>query len=55
MRAAARLLLPALLCLSVASADPPPPKSLKDQLPRLRPTEPADAAKSFRVLDGFAM
>ena len=32
-----------------------PPQSLKDRLPRLAPKEPADAFKTFKVLDGFRM
>lgn len=34
-----------------AAADPP----LKDRLPRLPPTEPADALKTFRLRDGFTL
>src|SRR4051794_16050682 len=45
-----------LLAASLAvAADPPPAPPLKDQLPRLTPTEPADAVKTFRALDGFRM
>jgi putative membrane-bound dehydrogenase-like protein len=44
------LAAPALLAALAISADPPP-----DRLPRPKPTEPADAAKTFRVQDGFAM
>src|SRR3954454_15717490 len=31
------------------------PQSLKDRLPRLAPKEPAEALKTFKVLDGFRM
>jgi putative membrane-bound dehydrogenase-like protein len=31
------------------------PRSLKDQLPRLKPTEPADAGKTFQLPAGFKM
>jgi putative membrane-bound dehydrogenase-like protein len=36
-------------------AEPPVARSLRDQIPRVPPTEPADVAKTFRVLDGFRM
>jgi putative membrane-bound dehydrogenase-like protein len=32
-----------------------PQGSVKDRLPRLKPTEPADAPKTFRVQDGFTL
>ena len=41
------------LAVAVAAAAPDDP--LKDRLPRLKPTEPAEAAKTFRVRDGFRM
>src|SRR4051812_20737509 len=44
-----------VLFAAAALAQPPGAPSLKDQLPRLIPTEPTDAAKTFRVLDGFRM
>lgn len=37
------------------AAAPPVPPPLQDQLPQLKPTEPADAAKAFRTRDGFHM
>src|SRR5438105_3159438 len=37
------------------SAASPRPRSLKDEIPPLVPTEPAAAAKTFRALDGFRM
>src|SRR5437870_2647092 len=56
------------LCVEAAAVDPQPapsvrsspaknapPRSLKDEIPRLVPKEPADAAKTFRALDGFRM
>jgi putative membrane-bound dehydrogenase-like protein len=43
------------ICLSAAqAAEPPAPPSL-DKLPRIPPKSPAEAAKTFRVLDGFRM
>jgi putative membrane-bound dehydrogenase-like protein len=53
----ARLTAPFLLVAGVlvGTAAPPAPPTLKDQLPRLKPTEPAEAAKTFRALDGFRM
>ena len=54
MTAHLRLLLGFALAVAVASAAPDDPP-LKDRLPRLKPTEPAEAAKTFRVLDGFRM
>jgi putative membrane-bound dehydrogenase-like protein len=39
--------------VAVIAADPP--SSLKERLPRLAPKEPAEALKTFKVLDGFRM
>ena len=58
MTAAIRIIVLSLFCFSytVASTAPPTaPPSLKDQLPRLKPTVPAEAARTFRVLGGFSM
>ncbi len=51
-RLAALLLLCAAAITAAAQPDRPP---LKDQLPRLKPTASAEAAKTFRALDGFRM
>jgi putative membrane-bound dehydrogenase-like protein len=55
MTTSTRFIALTLLSVPVLAAQPTPPPTLKDQLPRLKPTEPADAAKTFRVLDGFRM
>lgn len=59
MAGTTRIVVLTLLCISstVASTAPPtaPPTDLKDQLPRLKPTEPSDAARTFRMLGGFSM
>src|SRR5688572_21688167 len=41
--------LTSFLLLGAALAVAQQPPSLRDRLPRLKPTEPADVAKSFRV------
>src|SRR5207253_3537164 len=40
---------------ALLAAAEPSPQSLKDRLPRLAPKEPAEALKTFTVLDGFRM
>lgn len=40
-----------VVAVAVFAADPP--QSLKDRLPRLAPQKPAEALKTFKVLDGF--
>jgi hypothetical protein len=44
-------LLPALLSIGFVQQDDG--KSLKDELPRIPATEPADAIKTFKLIDGF--
>lgn len=55
MSHAIRLAVIALIGFATAALAQPAAPPLKDQLPRLKPTEPAAAAKTFRVLDGFRM
>jgi putative membrane-bound dehydrogenase-like protein len=48
------LIVPAFVA-AAAAADPPKADDLKSQLPPVLPKTPADAAKTFKVLDGFRM
>jgi len=45
------LLLPVLLAASGLAAEP----DYSDELPRIAPTEPADALKTFKIVDGFRL
>src|SRR5438445_534590 len=44
-----------IVASAVALLAAEPPKSLKERLPRLTAREPAEALKTFKVLDGFRM
>src|SRR5947207_13496583 len=44
-----------IVASAVALLAAEPPQSLKERLPRLAAREPAEALKTFRVLDGFRM
>jgi len=44
-----------IVATAVALFAAEPPQSLKERLPRLAPKEPAEALKTFKVLDGFRM
>ncbi len=55
MSLANRLIVGAILCLSIAITFTTWGDDFADQLPRIPPTEPTDALKTFQVADGYQM